>query len=72
MGRPGETWVGWERHGKAGRDVGRPGETWVGRERHGKAGRDVGRLGETWVVCGSRGAVSSEQLWTCVSHCGRV
>ena len=47
----GETWVGWERRGKAGRDVGRPGETWGGWERPGEDGRDVASLRETWVGC---------------------
>ena len=47
----GETWVGRERRGEAGRDVGRLGETWVDRERRGEDGRDVGRAGETWLGC---------------------
>ena len=65
MGRPGETWVGRERRGRAGRDVGRPGETWEVRERRGEAGIDVGR------VCTSRRwCVEVNRL--CVEFVGRV
>ena len=44
MGRLGETWVRWERRGKAGRDAER-------MQKRGEDGRDMGRQGEKWVGC---------------------